>query len=175
MKTSRGSGKTSKLRRNQIDRYFHDNLFLTLAQTPKSGWVKEIRQALGMTMQDLAGRIGVIKQRVDKIEKDEVAGRLTLNTLQEAAEALNCDLVYFLVPKGEGLQKTLEKQAQAAARHIVLSTENTMQLEEQGTSKQAQNRLIESMAQELLFTEDRRIWKSPHENKKSTRRNSAGR
>jgi predicted DNA-binding mobile mystery protein A len=112
-----------------------------------------------MTMQDLADRLGVIKQRVDRIEKDELGGNVTLKTLQETAEALNCDFVYFFVPKGEGLQKTLEEQALKAAREIVKSTEHTMELEEQGTSRDSQRRLVESIAQELVMKEDRRIWK----------------
>lgn len=163
--------RTAKLRRNQLDRYFSSYKSVLLGKAPKHGWVKEIRQALGMTMQDLGARLGVIKQRIERIEKDEVSGKLTLHTLQETAEALNCELVYFFVPKGEGLQKSLEAQARKTAQSIVQSTEYTMQLEEQDTSKQAQRELIESIAEELLLKEDRRIWRSKIDNPKSSRRN----
>ncbi|WP_413944551.1 mobile mystery protein A [Bdellovibrio sp. HCB-162] len=161
--------KTAKLRRNQLDRFFNEHKTFLLGKAPKYGWVKEIRQALGMTMQDLGERLGVIKQRVERIEKDEVTGKLTLQTLQETAEALNCDLVYFFVPKGEGLQRTLEEQARKAARDIVRSTEHTMQLEQQDTSRQSQQQLIENIVQELLLKEDRRIWRAQSENPKSSR------
>jgi predicted DNA-binding mobile mystery protein A len=164
--------KTAKLRRHQLDRSFAESKDVLLGKQPKYGWVNEIREALGMTMQDLGERLGVIKQRVDRIEKDEVEGVVTLRTLQEAAAAMNCDFVYFFVPRGEGLQKNLEEQAHKAARALVKSTEHTMELEDQGTSKQAQSLLIESIAQELLMKEDRRIWRMKNENSKSSRRHS---
>lgn len=160
---------TKKLRRTQLDRFFKQNRAAFSAQAPKQGWVKEVRQALGMTMQDLGKRLGVIKQRVERIEKDELSGKLTLQTLQEVAKALNCELVYFFVPQGEGLQKTLQEQAKKAARDIVQSTEYTMELEAQGTSKQSQQQLIETIAQDLLLKEDRRVWRTKNENSKSSR------
>ena len=167
--------KTARLRRNQLDRFYGEHKSVLLGKTPKSGWVKEIRQALGMTMQDLGARLGVIKQRIERIEKDEISGKLTLLTLHETAEALNCELVYFFVPKGEGLQKSLEEQARRAARDIVRSTEHTMQLEAQDTSRQSQQQLLENIAQELLNKEDRRIWRSKSEDSKSTGRHSSRR
>ncbi|WP_413570316.1 mobile mystery protein A [Bdellovibrio sp. HCB117] len=161
--------KTAKLRRHQLDRFFRQSTAVLSVPAPKYGWVKEIREALGMTMQDLGERLGVIKQRIERIEKDEVAGKVTLQTLSDAAEALDCELVYFFVPKGQGLQKNLEAQALKAAREIVKSTEHTMSLEAQDTSKQAQQHLLESVAQELLLKEDRRIWRTKRENSKSSR------
>lgn len=166
--------KTAKLRRLQLDRSFEESKRFLLSRLPKYGWVNEIREALGMTMQDLADRLGVIKQRVDRIEKDELTGSVTLKTMQETAEALNCDFVYFLVPKGLGLQTALETQARKAAQEIVKNTEHTMELEEQGTSKQSQQRLIESLTQDLLMKEDRKIWRTKNENSKSSRRHTSG-
>lgn len=167
--------KTARLRRNQLDRFFSEQKSVLLGKSPKYGWVKEVRQALGMTMQDLGARLGVIKQRIERIEKDEVSGKLTLHTLQETAEALNCEFVYFFVPKGGGLQKNLEDQARRTAREIVRSTEYTMQLEAQDTSRQSQQELVEDITQELLNKEDRRIWRSKNEDPKSARRNSTRR
>lgn len=165
--------KTAKLRRHQLDRSFEESKRFLLGRLPKYGWVNEIREALGMTMQDLADRLGVIKQRVDRIEKDELTGSVTLKTMQETAEALSCDFVYFLVPKGPGLQATLESQARKAAQEIVKNTEHTMELEDQGTSKKAQQRLIESLMQDLLMKEDRKIWRTKNENSKSSRRHTS--
>ncbi|WP_291515372.1 mobile mystery protein A [Bdellovibrio sp. ArHS] len=167
--------KTAKLRRHQLDRFFHQSESVLTTKIPKYGWVKEIREALGMTMQDLGTRLGVIKQRIERIEKDEVAGKVTLQTLRDTAEALDCELVYFLVPKGQGLQKLLETQALKAAREIVKDTEHTMGLEEQDTSRQSQQHLVESVAAELLLKEDRKIWRSQHENSKSSRGHSSRR
>lgn len=164
--------KTAKLRRNQLDRFFQGKLQVFSLNAPKDGWVKEIRQALGMSMADLGARLNVIKQRVERIEKDEVAGKVTVQTLRETAEALNCELVYFFVPKGEGLQATLEKQARLAAQEVVQKTEHTMHLEKQDTSRASQEELIREITQELLAKEDKKIWKLTSENRKSTKRHS---
>lgn len=167
--------KTAKLRRTQLDRFFKDRSVIFLSAKPKYGWVKEIRQALGMSMQDLGERLGVVKQRIERIEKDEVLGKLTIESLQAAAQAMNCDLVYFLVPKGGSLQNNLEEQARKAASEIVHSTELTMGLEAQNTSKAAQRELVNSIAQQLLAKEDRRIWRNKRESAKSSGRNSSRR
>jgi len=164
--------KTAKLRRNQLDRFFNENPRVFSVSMPKHGWVRELRQSLGMTMQDLGERLGVIKQRIDRIEKDEVEGKVSLKTLQETAEALNCELVYFFVPRGQGLQNMLEEQALLAAKEIVSATENTMSLEKQDTSKEAQRLLIEELAQEMVNKEDKKIWRAKIENSKSAKRNS---
>ena len=165
------ASRGTQLRRTQLDRFFKDHKSTLQIRRPKQGWVREIRQALGMTLQDLGLRLGVIKQRIERIEKDEVNGKVTLHTLQQTAEALNCDFVYFFVPR-EGLQKSLETQARKDAREIVRSTEYTMQLEEQGTSGLSQSQLLESLVQELLIKQDRRIWKTKNENSKSSRSNT---
>ena len=65
---------------------------------PPSGWIKAIREALGMTAEQLARRMGVVQSRVSTLEKAERTGTPSLKTLREAAEAMNCTLVYAIVP-----------------------------------------------------------------------------
>lgn len=149
--------KNIKLRRRQLDRAF-TKMNMHLIKSPSVGWVKEIREALGMSMHDLASRIGVIKQRVERIEKDELAGKVTLETMQKAAEGLNCEFIYFLIPK-LSLEDTLKKQALFAAKSLVKEVENTMRLEAQNTSNKAQNQMAEDLAQEMLINQDHRIWR----------------
>lgn len=149
--------KTAKLRRTQLDRQFEAAQGIRAVKTPKTGWVREVRTALGMSMNDLALRLGVIKQRIEGLEKNEAAGTVTIESLRKAAEAMNCDFVYHFVPK-QGLQKTLEAQANHVAEELVKTSEHSMSLEMQGTSKSAQKALVEEIALELLRNEDRRIW-----------------
>lgn len=149
--------KTAKLRRSQLDRQFAALQNAFAFRTPKTGWVKEIRTALGMSMADLAARLGVIKQRIEGLEKNEVAGTVTLESLRKAAEAMDCEFVYYFVPK-QGLQNTLKAQAQRVAKDIVSSSEHSMALELQGTSRAAQKALVEELAEDLLRNEDRRLW-----------------
>lgn len=153
------SKNMSDLRRNQLDRFLNSDERLKSFKRPKSGWIKEIREALGMTLLDLANRLGVIKQNINQLERNEVSGKLTLASLEKAADALECELVYFLVPK-TSLQSMVEEQALKAAKEIVSMTNTTMGLENQSASKKSQELLEKKLASELLLKKDRRIWKS---------------
>ncbi|MFM8648094.1 MAG: helix-turn-helix domain-containing protein, partial [Methylocystis sp.] len=62
--------------------------------TPPSGWIKAIRESLGMTAEQLARRMGVVQSRVSTLEKAECSGTPSLKSLRQAAEAMNCTLVY---------------------------------------------------------------------------------
>jgi predicted DNA-binding mobile mystery protein A len=77
---------------------------------PPEGWLRSIREALGMTMAQLARRLDVSQPRIVAIERAEVSGAISLATLERAAEALGCSLVYALVPRAS-LEKTVEERA----------------------------------------------------------------
>jgi predicted DNA-binding mobile mystery protein A len=147
-----------RLRRQQLDQYFQTHLKGFNTALPKKGWIREIREALGMTMEDLGRRMSVIKQRVERLEKDEVTKKVTLESMEKAAEAMDCEFVYFFIPKAS-LQATLERQAERAAVVIAKSVQSTMQLEKQGTPEKSQKQLIQSLKDELLLKNDRRIWR----------------
>jgi len=66
---------------------------------PERGWIRAIRDALGINGPQLARRLGVSKQRISVLEKAEIEGGASLNSIRQAADALNCDLVYALVPR----------------------------------------------------------------------------
>ncbi len=149
--------KNSGLRRSQLDRSFMDLKTINL-RTPKKGWIKEVRESLGMSMKDLAERLGTIKQRIERIEKDEVAAKVTLETMRKTAEAMNCDFIYFVVPKNS-LEETLKDQALKTAQKILKQVGKTMALEAQSTSNLSQKKMIENLAQEMLSKDDRKIWK----------------
>ena len=151
--------KTQRLRRTQLDRIFESATKSPLSKRPKAGWIHEIRSSLGMSMQDLASRMGVIRQRVERIEKDEMLDKLTLETVKRVAEALECDFVYYLKPK-TSLQKTLEKQAEVSAKIIAARVNQSMALEEQKVSAKSEKAILEDIKDELLRKEDKRIWRT---------------
>ncbi len=62
---------------------------------PHRGWVKAIREALGMTTAQFAQRMGVSQPRTTELEQAEIEDKITLGTLRRAAEAMNCTLVYI--------------------------------------------------------------------------------
>lgn len=99
-------------------------------ERPASGWVKAIREALGMSAAQLAGRLGVSRQRIHDLEKAELHGGITLTSLRAAAEALDCTLVYALVPTSS-LTAMVEKKARRVAQKDLAYIDQTMALEDQ--------------------------------------------
>lgn len=73
------------------------------------------------------------RQRIQRFEKAEANERITLRTLRRVAEAMDCDLVYAIVPKSGSIQQLAEARARAEATKRVLSVEHTMALEEQAS------------------------------------------
>src|SRR5260370_35432201 len=65
---------------------------------PPKGWVRAIRDALGMTGVQFAKRLAIRPQSVEALEKSEANGSIPLKTLRRAAEALDCTLGCALVP-----------------------------------------------------------------------------
>lgn len=102
---------------------------------PHQGWIRAIRDALGMSSTELAKRLGVDQSRVPRIEQGEVERSVTLDTMQRAAEAMGCRFVYALVPN-KSLEASVMEQARAKARQELEPVEHTMDLEDQSTSRQ---------------------------------------
>jgi predicted DNA-binding mobile mystery protein A len=103
---------------------------------PPRGWVRAVRETLGMTTRQLGKRLGVSQPRVIKLEQGEVIGAVTLESLQNAAEALGCRLVYALVPLKSLDEIIAERVASIAEKHLA-SVEQTMRLEAQGVTNKA--------------------------------------
>jgi predicted DNA-binding mobile mystery protein A len=129
----------------------------TLARPPK-GWVKAIREALNMSTAQLARRMGISQPSVAGVEQSESAGRIQLDTLQRAAEALNCRLVYALVPN-ESLETTVRARARRLAIEHLGSVDHTMTLEDQSVKdSEARERQIEELAEQINA---RALWDEP--------------
>jgi predicted DNA-binding mobile mystery protein A len=96
-------------------------------ERPSAGWLRAIRQALGLTLKSVAGRLGQTPQAVKQAELSEAAGTISLKRLEAAADAMGCRLVYAIVPK-KGSFSTLAGAAENDARD---SVQRTMALEGQ--------------------------------------------
>ena len=129
----------------------------TQVNRPALGWIKAIREAFGMTARQLGKRLNVSQQRVSELEKNEKEGTAALKSMQMAAEALNCEFVYFLVPR-ESIEKTMEKQAEQVALKRLTTLSHSMELEDQLVSKKEQHRQIIEFAKELVDTKPRELW-----------------
>ncbi len=141
----------------QLDRRFSELKPLATAARPSRGWIRAIREALGMTTGQLAKRLKVHQPRVIELEKGEATGKITVQSLERAAEALGCRLVYILVPH-EPLTKTIEERALQVAERRLASVEQTMRLEAQGvTDKAARTKAKQQLADDLL-RRPARLW-----------------
>ena len=124
---------------------------------PPRGWIKAIREALGMTSKQLAKRIGVSQPRASEIEKNEVAGSLTLDTLQRAANALDCQLVYALIPR-KPLQDLVEERAEKIARIRLKATSHSMALEDQSVDAADARSQLHALIKKLAESEGPALW-----------------
>jgi predicted DNA-binding mobile mystery protein A len=85
---------------------------------PQKGWIRAVRNALGLTAQQLADRMGVSQPTVQRLESSETRDAIQLSSLRKAAAALDCRLVYALVPR-EGLDEVYREAALAFIRSQV--------------------------------------------------------
>lgn len=124
---------------------------------PPRGWLRAIRDALGLTTTQLARRLGVSQPRVVALEKGEIEGTLTLASLRKAAEALDCKLVYAFVPN-RPLVDTLRQRAETVADAQMGRLHHTMQLENQALTTRDQRRQRDSLIDDLMRGSARRLW-----------------
>ena len=132
---------------------------------PKSGWIAAIRQALGMGTTQLARRMGVTPDAVAHFEKREAAGKITVESLRRAAEAMDSRLVYAIVPN-HSLRSTLENQAREVARARLERVGHTMSLEAQEVENNEAAHQEADLASRLLLEWPRSLWDDPETRKK---------
>ena len=124
---------------------------------PQRGWVKAIREALGMTTAQLGRRMGVSQPRASNVEKAEASGKITLESLERAAAALDCHFVYALVP-----HETLNTQVTARARKLaekhLASVSHSMALEDQKVLDEDTHAQFEQLTERLLNAPGSKLW-----------------
>jgi predicted DNA-binding mobile mystery protein A len=140
----------------QLDKTLAPWLSLSRAQ-PNGGWLRAVRQALGMTTRQLAKSVGVTQAAVVDAERTEAKGDITVATLRRYAAALGCELNYALVPK-RPLQEIVEDRADGIARDQVSRVRHSMALEDQATNKENFERDIEELRRKLLDGKRSRLW-----------------
>ncbi|ABS70145.1 mobile mystery protein A (plasmid) [Xanthobacter versatilis] len=150
------NAKQAALARKQLERRLAPLRGLSLAVPPR-GWMKAIREALGMSSRQLAARMGAAPSRVPAIEKAEVSGATTIRTLREAAAAMNCTFVYAFVPI-KPLDDLLRERAAEKAGRDVTRLDHTMQLENQALLRPDLEDERRRLMEILLADSPRRLW-----------------
>ena len=145
------------LRRQWDQRYapLRDMLGELLDPTSK---VASLRFLLGLTQTRLARRMGVAQSTLARIEQDEPEGRVTIRTLRKAADAMDCDVVYQLVPRGGYIDGLLRRRAEVLARRIHDRVDSTMSLEGQHVSAEEREAMIRDTVEDILHNHPKSIW-----------------
>lgn len=125
---------------------------------PPTGWIKAIRNAIGMSMLQLGKRLSITKQSVQDMESREKDGSISIKALREAARALDMQLVYGFVPNDGSLEALIDRKARELAKQIVMRTNNSMKLEDQENSKQRVEKAIQERAIAIKTEMPKTLW-----------------
>lgn len=121
-------------------------------EIPPQGWLKTIREFLGMTTVQLAKKINVAQPRVVALEKNE--RNTKISTMERIADVLNCDFVYAFIPR-ENIDDIIYNQARKKALKILNKVNTNMGLENQLSYNED---ILEDLIKELLNKNIARIW-----------------
>lgn len=124
---------------------------------PNRGWIRAIRDALGMTNLQLAKRLQRKPQTLLDLQKREAAQSIQLNSLREIADAMDCELVYAIVPR-KPLDQIIRARAEVIARQTLRRIGYSMQLEGQGLEVREEERALEREVERLIGGSRRRLW-----------------
>ena len=140
-----------------LDKRFSALRPVAKAARPPKGWLRAVRDALGMTTAQLGKRLGVSQPRIVELEQSEVSGSVTLNTLQRAAEALGCRVVYALVPD-RPLSEIVQERADLVAKRETDAVVQSMRLEGQEVTNKEATKELHRQQIERLLRRPARLW-----------------
>lgn len=145
------------LARKHLDRQSDAWRSLRAEKRPAHGWMRAIRDALGMSSRQAAARMGVAQSTYTRFEKSEAEDTITLATLRKAAAALDCTLVYALSPN-RPLEEMVRDRARKIAEAQLNRVHHTMRLEDQAIGSPDLALERERLVDEILRHDMRRLW-----------------
>jgi len=147
------------LRLEHMDETVRPFLQVANSPIPRGGWLRAIRDALGMSSAQLGKRLGMQSQSIEDIQKSEVNGTIQLNTLRQVAREMGCKVVYALVPADSlSLSELRENQARRKAMQALRPVSHSMKLEAQGLSAEEEQRQLKLLTQQILAGSPRKLW-----------------
>jgi predicted DNA-binding mobile mystery protein A len=144
--------RTNSLAIRQIENRFRDidpNLYKL-----EKGWIRQIREALGMTMEKLGKVCDLSTSTISQAERGESQGKITVDTLKKTAEAMNCEFIYMFIPKSE-MTEFIEQKAYEKAKRILMSADLHMSLEGQKVTGDLEPR-IQRLKKKLI--DEGNVW-----------------
>ena len=150
--------RNDKLQFQQLNEKMDQLTGLQHVIVPPIGWIRAIRNGIGMSMEQLGRKLSITKQGVMDIEKREMEGAITIKAMQEIAKAMDTKFVYGFVPNAGSLEQMIETRALEIAKTIVLRTSTTMKLEDQVNSKERIEKAIKERAKEIINKTPKILW-----------------
>ena len=146
------------IRRQQIDAQLAQFVDLSNAPTPKGGWIRAVREALGMSLEQFARRLGLASASTAfQLEHAEENGSITIKRMRAAADSLGCDLIVALVPR-VSLERAAQEQALRKARERLDRLSHTMAMEAQHVDEAETAVLLQVTASEILARGGVHLW-----------------
>jgi len=145
----------SILKKNQVKARLSSLKENDLIPRPQVGWIRFIREALGMSSKALAHRLGVTPATMSETEKAELDESLTLKRLRRVADGMNCELVYYLLPR-EDVSVMVKKRAEHVAREKVMQMQLNMEYEDQAVREEFLRELVEAEVPRLMNS--KKLW-----------------
>lgn len=152
------SDKRSQSRR-RLDRRFSRHGNISELAPPWQGWIRTLRDALGMSGADLARRLGVHQSRISAIERGEREQTIKIETLARAAEALDCDLIYVLVPRSSLDEMVADQARRRAVEHLKNVVAHSRLENQEVTQDDLENQIALFTA---VFQRRRDLWQTGH-------------
>ena len=147
----------TKLVRKQLDKTLLEFRSLLGISIPQKGWIRAIRDSLGMSGRQLADRLGVTRQRVSEIERDELTGSVSIKSMRKVADCLDCVFVYALVPQ-ISLEHTVHDRATQVAEERLKRASQSMLLEGQELNEDDELDALTDMIEEMIETLPSTLW-----------------
>jgi predicted DNA-binding mobile mystery protein A len=151
--------KYKLIARQQLDKTLTGYESLRQNAPPVKGWVRAIREALGMSGKQLANRLNVSQPRIPRLEQDELSGVVSLKTMRQAAEAMDCVFVYAIIPRTT-LEESVRGQARKVAEARMQRVSHSMLLEAQNLSAEEQRASLDAAVEELVREMPKELWEN---------------
>ena len=152
------AGKKTSLKRLQLADALRPFAATRAAPNPTGGWLRAVREALGMTQGQLAWRLNISRQSVQDFESAEAERRITLESLDRVARAMGCRMVYAVIPEEGSLDDLRTRRAKVVADRLLKPAGHSMKLEAQGVSERERKRQRKLLVENLLRDSPRKLW-----------------
>jgi len=143
--------------REQLDKKLMPLKDLATLGIPKQGWIRTIREALGMSSAQLGKKAGLGQPRISRLEKAEITGNLKVSSFQKIAKAFGMRFIYGFV-SDSSLEDMVRKQAEKIVLRRMARLDRTMQLEQQGLSDEEKKKAVEGMIDKFLMENVKGLW-----------------